>query len=453
MKIILDHMLRLVNPHTEIAEWIKKHSTFLNPQYFQAQKLGYSTHGIPFEIKLYREDDNGLTLPRGISLELALLVKKTGFPFLLEDNRLLKSQIDYGSKVQLRNYQAAAVEKLLKYKQGGISAPCGAGKTVILLEAIAQTQQPALWITHTKELAYQAIERAEQVLTIDRSDIGIIGDGKKSLGKKLTVALVQTLGKVDISKIKDNFGCVVIDEAHRMAARSFYEVINEFPALYRFWVSATPERSDGLTKIVTGVGGMIVHEIAQSQVPTIIPKLKLVTTDFSKHEDNYSKLITEIVQDANRNELICETILRELEKDDYVLVLSDRLEHLQILRTYLKAIKRNLRVALLHGKLKKKEREYIMLQVKNKEVDVLFATQLAREGLDLPHLNKLFLVCPKKASGAIQQEVGRIMRPYEGKGKAVVYDFVDVKNGMLEYQAQKRIKTYEKIGINGYEII
>lgn len=65
----------------------------------------------------------------------------------------------------------------------------------------------------------------------------------------------------------------------------------------------------------------------------------------------------------------------------------------------------------------KKDREEIIHRANNKEIDILLATQLAREGLDMPHLTVGHMVMPKrgdtgknKDGGAVEQEIGRIMR-------------------------------------------
>jgi superfamily II DNA or RNA helicase len=106
------------------------------------------------------------------------------------------------------------------------------------------------------------------------------------------------------------------------------------------------------------------------------------------------------------------------------------------------------KIEILKGTMGKKERESVMQRVKDKQVDILLATQLAREGLDIVHLDRLFLATPKKAAAAVQQEVGRIMRPATGKSDAIVYDFWDSKTGILQAQFWKRRAVYKQIGMN-----
>ena len=97
----------------------------------------------------------------------------------------------------------------------------------------------------------------------------------------MTVATIQTLNRMDLDEIADRFGAIFTDEAHHIAAKSFYDVISRFRGCYRFAVSATPERADRLTEMVYSCTGNVVHEIKQEHVPTIIPSLRIVKTDFS----------------------------------------------------------------------------------------------------------------------------------------------------------------------------
>jgi hypothetical protein len=339
-----------------------------------------------------------------------------------------------------------AVEALLRHEQGGVCAPCGSGKTVMGLAAIAQARQPALWVTHTKELAQQTISRAVDVFGLERDEIGYIGSGKFTIGTRLTVALVQTLAKRDLSEILDKFGCVVVDEAHHMAARSFYDTVGQFPARYRFWLSATPERSDGLTPMIVACGGDIVHNIPRAQVPTITPSLVVVETKYDYQHDNYTTLMSNLTNNYPRNELIAKIIAKHA-KGHYSLVLSDRLDHLRRLKAMLRDKLPDMTIEFLHGGLPKKQREEVMERARNKQTDILLATNLAREGLDLPHLDRLFLTTPKRSASTVQQECGRVMRPCEGKTDAVVFDFRDARNGMLDWQFNKRCQVCQKLGM------
>jgi superfamily II DNA or RNA helicase len=430
-----------------ILKRIKTELTLANPDYEQAIKYGHSLHNKPQYIELFRSEEGKLIIPRGYTGRLLKYLRESRTVYNIQDNRILLPTVDFKSTIQLRSYQDPAVNELVKWKQGGVVAPCGSGKTMIMLEAMARIGQPALWITHTKELADQVAERACEVFDMEKSEIGMIGDGKFSIGGRLTIALIQTLSKANIEEFADRFGSIFVDEAHHLAARSFFYPIGQFGAMYRLWVSATPDRADGLTQMVYAAGGNIVHTIDQSQVPTVIPQLELIETAYNTLSDEYVEIISDLIRDDTRNELIVEKIAQAAD-GNYSLVLSDRTEHLDILQVLLQQRLPHLTIEKLTGTMKKKERSEVMERLKSKQVDILLATQLAREGLDIVHLNRLYLATPKRAAGAVQQEVGRVMRPAAGKSEAIVYDFWDSKNPILKSQYWKRREVYRKIGMD-----
>ncbi len=153
------------------------------------------------------------------------------------------------------------------------------------------------------------------------------------------------------------------------------------------------------------------------------------------------------MKNAYRNELIVDVIMQNA-AGNFCLVLSERIEHLLAIEEILNSKLPHARKAVITGQLGKRKRQEIMEAAIQGKIDILLATQLAREGLDIPHLNRLFLVTPKRARGAVQQEIGRIMRPCAGKVDAVVFDFVD-DCGMMVSQFRERKKVYRELGMVG----
>jgi superfamily II DNA or RNA helicase len=102
------------------------------------------------------------------------------------------------------------------------------------------------------------------------------------------------------------------------------------------------------------------------------------------------------------------------------------------------------------------QRKEIMAACDRKEIQILFATQLAREGLDMPHLTVGHMVMPKRGDdgskangGSVEQEIGRIQRkdPANPDKKAAWYDYVDYNVGVFKQQYQSRRKVYKRLGI------
>ena len=94
------------------------------------------------------------------------------------------------SRFALRDYQQKAVNAALscQWHQGVLVAPCGAGKTEIGMALIARLGRPALWITHTLDLAQQELERAQLRLGQNYQEHAIHTSKSKRSGTKLTIA-------------------------------------------------------------------------------------------------------------------------------------------------------------------------------------------------------------------------------------------------------------------------
>ncbi|MEN6350736.1 MAG: DEAD/DEAH box helicase family protein [Syntrophomonas sp.] len=434
---------------SDVKEIIFRELTLQNPNYLQAEKYGYSTRNLEEYLYLYTHEGENLIIPRGYVYRLFRIIKDAGHEYRVIDQRLTLPPVDFNCRIRLRLYQVPAARALYKWGNGGLVAPCGSGKTEIMLVVMGALKQPALWVTHTKDLLDQVVERAVRSFHgMTREEIGIIAEGKVTVGERFTVALVQTLSRVDLAPLLNRFGAIFIDEGHHLPARSFLEPISQFPAKYRIWCSATPEREDGLTKVVKAAGGPVLCTICQEDLPTLIPRLIIIETAYTGFIDpgSYPKMLNELTSNEARNRLIVDTVAREA-PGHYSLILSDRIEHLTILKAMLEDKMPEARIEILTGQLPKKKREGIMEQARAREVDILLATNLAREGLDLPHLDRLFMVTPKRAPGATEQELGRIKRPCECKQDATVYDFWDINNPIFKAQFWKRRAVYEKLGI------
>jgi len=220
----------------KIKDAIFKELTLPNPSFIQAERMDKYTGYMEKFIYLYESRGDILIIPRGFIYRLLRILKDSNQAYEITDERLLKPYVDFHSMIKPRLYQVPAIEKLVKWGNGGLVGGCGSGKTEIMLEVMARLKQPAIWVTHSYELLEQVIERALKCFEgMARDEIGIIADGKISIGDRLTVSLVQTLSKVNLEDLTDKFGAVLIDEGHRIGARSFQVPIGQFPARYRLW--------------------------------------------------------------------------------------------------------------------------------------------------------------------------------------------------------------------------
>jgi superfamily II DNA or RNA helicase len=478
LQITIDNKIRIQLPPDAKSRWpglmeqLRKDMVLDNPAYQEALKYDRSTRGIPARIALWEFDQDArvLSLPRGYAGQLIRFLKQHDIAYQLNDARVTLPPVSFNLKISLRSYQKPAVEALLKATQGTLQAPAGSGKTQMGLEVIARLKQPALWLTHTKDLARQAADRAAQVLGIPREEVGMLGAGREKIGPRLTVGIVQKMVQMDLASVAGSFGTVIIDEVHHSPASTWAAVVSQLPAKYRYGVTATFERADGLEVITDRVIGPTLYVIGRGQVEAaggmVIPELQVIRTSCeSKTWERYEQratlykengwkppaipfgdILSEILRNPERNRLIIDTLAREC-PGHCSLVLSERVSHCEELAAWLKSLRPDLRAEVIHGRLSKGKRQEILAAMSAGELDVLFAVDIAKEGLDIPRLDRLFLVAGGRNEAEVEQKVGRIQRPYPGKKEAVVFDFVDEKIGVLRAQHWARRKVYRKLGI------
>lgn len=415
--------------------------TLPNPAFVAAQRQGRWTGHLVPTVTLYRLEGEEIILPRGYIPKAAALLRKAGVQVAFADRRLTLPPVSLRFSGTLLPYQERAVEAGLR-SSGILVAPPGSGKTVMGLAIAAKLGQPALWLAHTKELAAQAVERARTFLGIEA---GIIGDGQWQPRDLLTVGLVQTLvRRWDATlQLARQVGLVIVDEAHHVPAVTFLDVVGVFPAARRLGLTATPHRQDGLWPFAEATIGPVLHRVTTADLERagrlVRPKLVWVPTDFEAgFWGDWHALMDALVSDDRRNQLVVNLVAQEAKAGHSCLVLSERVAHCEALADMLRNILGAQAVAVLTGSVPKKDRIRAVEGLRSGSVRVLLATKLADEGLDLPALDRLFVVTPRRAATKVLQQVGRVMRPAPGKGTPIIFDLRDERVGVLEAQAKAR---------------
>jgi superfamily II DNA or RNA helicase len=357
--------------------------------------------------------------------------------------------IDISLNAQLRPYQQQCLDAFLDAEQGVVQAPCGAGKTMIGLGAIAHLRRRTLIVVHTKDLQRQWIERLKTFTSIAQP--GLVGSGRAAWDRPVVVALQQTLCRIpwaDLYERGKNFGLVIIDEAHHIPAATFLHVLSALPARHRLGLTATPERDDGLTPFLHWSIGPMVARITREQLVAsghvLLPELHIVETKWIPRWEatSWTKNITALVDSPDRNRLLIKLIVDECREGRQVLVLSERVAHCERLAASIREL--GFTSAALTAKSARAE---ILAEAEAKQLQVICATSLADEGLDLPRLDTVILATPTKALGRLEQRIGRVMRPAEGKSTPRVFDLVD-RWGPLQGQWAGRRELYRRMGLS-----
>lgn len=454
------------NGNLRLLSWCEDNLTVPNPDYYKRQAMGKWTGGTPESYDLYETVGDKLTIPFGCARRLwEAFGEEMSFEPLYGPLR----EIDYRSGIVLYPYQERAVRAAYDLKNGVIVMPCGAGKTQTALELVARIGGRCLWLTHTQDLLNQSMNRAKSVLGVDFGTYGTITGGKVNIGSGITFATVQTMCKIDLTAHCTDWDIVIVDECHKAVGSptrmmQFYRVLSGLSCRYKFGLTATPKRADGLEKSMFALLGDVVYEVSRGEVAdTTCPvRVERIQTGYVPDLDtvlagdgtiNYSELVDDLTHDESRFNCVAYRISNAIIAcGGYTLVLANRVEYLERLKDEL--AKNNISSICLsamgNSKAAKSIRKDTLKKLDTGEVQCVLATyQLAKEGLDVPHLRYVFLATPEKDETTVTQAVGRVGRKAYGKPYGSVVDFVD-NFGMLQGWAKKRVRYYKKLN---YEIL
>jgi superfamily II DNA or RNA helicase len=461
MDILVDHKLRIAQSELpqDVSNLIEEALTIPNIERQKQMEQGiYGWQNLPPSIKMWEFDGKHLVLPRGFGPSLVDGLNTLGINFEIRDHRYFNQLPGRAAPIELRQWQTPAVLAIEHAKDGIYKAPAGSGKTVAVLEAVRRLSTTSIVIVNTKDILYQWVDRAKSFLG-DSFPVGLIGDGHFQLSDYLTIATAQTLHSrfrdLEIDGFFDLFGFACLDECHHATAETYNRIVNRFSCRYRIGVSATPDKT-GDFALATTVLGPIFHETKREDVSSLIdPVVFKIPTSFEfdyrgkkgKRPSNYPQLLSALIADPDRNDLIVKAIM--IEEGAHALVISKRLEHLEILKELLFDAGYTGPVFTLTGKETSEERKQVVEGVSVRPC-VTFST-LADEALDIPRLDCIFLVFPQRNTGLIEQQVGRVVRSHPDKKDAKIFDFCDPRVGPLD--AQWRVRRLQVYQPHGYEIV
>ena len=458
MNTTIANKIYINEPTEELKAWAKEHLCFPNPEFEKKQRMGLWTGRTPRELRMYEWNGNTLVLPFGVCREIMPLLRGGTLYTDFRQNTV----ISYGSKeMGLYDYQRDACVAMIGATYGILKSKPGSGKTQMGIALIKAFRRRALWLCHTADLLNQSRDRALRYM--DESLIGTITEGKVNVGVGVTFATVQTMANLELTQYRDYWDVVIVDECHRVAASAstftrYEKVLNHLSARHKIGLTATPERSDGLIQATFALIGKIAYEVPDSAVAdrTMKARIRPVDTGTPITEEclnddgtiNYVKMIGYLTEDHERNKLIARKIMEE--KGHSCLVLSERLNQLEAIRSML-PYEMQEESAFINGKMQSKTaklaRENSIEEMRTGKKKYLFASySLAKEGLDVPRLDRLFLASPCKYSAIVTQAVGRVCRTAEGKEEPVVFDFVDRDIGFCQGAYKKRCTSYRKMG-------
>jgi superfamily II DNA or RNA helicase len=307
----------------------------------------------------------------------------------------------------LRHYQINALNTMLNNTVGILKMPTGSGKTKVAVEYLKMRDVPTLVLVPTLDLVEQ---------------------WNKQVPKNVHV---KTYASINKKSYVQQFDIVIFDECHHVAAKTLYRIgMNVKESAELFGLSATPLDRDDDNMKVTAVIGPIIYEIPIKELIEygyLVPakvyyhKVPHESYEFMTYPEVYQQYV---VENYLRNGLIVK-LARNCPKP--CLILVGRIEHGDKLLEYLS----DEDAIFLNGQIGKSARY-------NTNHDIIIATGIYDEGVDLPDLKTLILASGGLSAIKACQRIGRVLRPAEGKSEAIVHDFKDDCKWLRKHYLERR---------------
>ena len=446
---------------------LKRLACFTNPEYFIQKKRnkGYIPEGTRLFIETFIESGEVLQLPRGLKSALERYLSQSEIPYRLIENRAFSTGLDAVFNGELRDEQKEAFEALKTHDIGILQAATSFGKTVVSAKLIAERKEKTLILVQSRNLLDQWKKKLGEFLTINNppvkrpgkhlntSGIGLYGSTTDSLTGYVDIAMIQTLSKRMPPFIRD-YGLVIVDECHHLAADSFIKVANAVRPRYIYGLSATVERKDNQERAVYAQCGNVIYRYTADRLAyrrgmsqILVPRFTSATSPSALssrfRNDECQK---DIAFDSGRNSLIVSDIASMYEKGKRILVLTHLVDHTAEIGKGLE--EKGIPFISVNGSTAPGEKKEALSRIADPEnTDVVISTgQFLGEGTDIPYLDTLFIAAPVSWKGIVSQYVGRISREYEGKNEICIFDYVDIFIPAFAAMYNKRLRTYQSLG-------
>lgn len=418
---------------------------------------------------LYKENDLKLYVPRYYGIQ------KLGLPSNINLNKGLTINCKFNGN--LRDYQKNVIKKWTEEsnKSGGggiIAIRPGGGKTVISIAMIAKLGLKTIILVHTSDLLNQWKERLEMFLP--DAKIGIIrGKICNTESKDVVIGMIQSLSdprkdnQYPESLFKD-FGLLIVDECHHIGAKTFSRCLNKIQTRYIIGLSATPNRQDGLTRVIKYYMGDICFDDTNIDKTEIekqyehIPDAEVILYNYKsenliynrellnfKKKPDFVKMESNIIKYELRNKFIISLLPALVEEGRNILLITSRRDHVADLMEEI--INNNIATC---GPYVGSTKQEILNESKKKQI-LIGTYKMVGEGFDCSKLDTLILASPKKS---LRQIAGRIMRKEKHKRDKIplIIDICDnfsiFKNWSKLRQAFYNYYNYRQISYSVYDI-
>ncbi len=343
-----------------------------------------------------------------------------------------------GNPFALRAYQIDAADV---YHAGGsarggsgvIVLPCGAGKTIIGMAAMAQLETHTLVLTTNITALHQWRDEILDKTHVTEDQIGEYSGEKKDI-RPITLTTYQILTHrrrrdeefvhLELFNAQD-WGLIVYDEVHLLPAPVF-RAVADIQAKRRLGLTATLVREDGKEEDVFSLIGPKRCDVPWKQLEqqgwiaqAICTEIRVPLPEERRlgYATADAKAKFRIASENPAKMPVMERLLAA-HAGDHILVIGQYIDQLEMIRD-------RLRVPIITGKTPSREREELYARFKSGKLHVLIVSKVANFAVDLPDANVAIQVSGTFGSRQEEaQRLGRILRPKAGDNQAHFYSLV-----------------------------
>lgn len=452
---VTNEKLEIENPTAEVLAFVKANLVYTDKaKQYQLRRMAKNPwqRNSPLYVQLqqqvkgvmYEQHDNKLIMPSSFIDLLSSNFPSLGF---------FDFRGDTGRKVTLpwtkapyppRPYQDEVIKLMLDPTRwrGIINFATGLGKTLTAIHLIQRYKRNTLIVCPSDSVAQQFYAQCES--GFGKNKVGFYGGGKKKIND-VTIGIAASITR-NVDEFKNaNFGMVIFDEIHHIAADTFYNIAEGLAGVGKvFGLTATDYRSDGKDIMITaGCGPVIARKDIKWGVENgflaepyfFVREVNTGGKDFRDNKlKNYKEhvLNNQIMKDQIKNDA-----QNMMNSGKSVLVLVDEVEHG-------KELAQQLGVPFATGE-DSKSQDYVN-QLNAGSIAGLVGTDgRIGEGTDTQNVDVLILANFVASKGPVIQAVGRGLRKTATKSKCLILDYIPLGSEQLTRHAWSRVEFYREI--------
>lgn len=363
-----------------------------------------------------------------------------------------------GRTFSLRNYQQEAVQAFIGSEtlpggDGVVVLPCGAGKTVVGIGAIAALQSETLILTSNATSVKQWKAELLRKTTLREDQIGTYTSTEKEV-RPITISTYQmmTFRRSDEDEWihmrlfhERNWGLLIYDEVHLLPAPVF-RTTADLQAARRLGLTATLVREDGCEKDVFSLIGPKRYEQPWKSLEKEgwIATVHCVEVRVDMEEETHERYLAaserekaRIAGENEQKELVVNRLL-ERHASAPTLIIG---QYLNQLRT----LSERLHIPLMTGETPQQERERLYQQFRSGELRSLIVSKVANFAVDLPDATIAIQVSGSFGSRQEEaQRIGRVLRPKSDGREAYFYSVVTDRSKEQEFARKRQLFLAEQ---------